>query len=168
MTARVGPMSHVRSSRLFDASILIIGTLLFSSHLALAQFTQQGPMLVGRPLSLGFQQGWSVALSADGNTAIVGGPGDEGEGVGGAWVYTRSAGIWTQQGGELVGIEPGPYQGAAVALSGDGNTAIVGGILGNFGAIVYEAAWIYTRSGGVWSQQGPALDQGCHYPAGQS
>jgi hypothetical protein len=36
-----------------------------------------------------------VALSFDGNTAIVGGLDDAN--VGAAWVYTRTAGVWTQQ-----------------------------------------------------------------------
>jgi hypothetical protein len=47
-------------------------------------------------------QGTSVALSADGNTAIVGGPLDNGD-TGAAWVYTRSGNIWSQQGDKLVG-----------------------------------------------------------------
>ena len=47
-------------------------------------------------------QGFSVALSADGNTAIVGGYGDNGS-AGAAWVFTRSGGVWTQQGAKLVG-----------------------------------------------------------------
>jgi hypothetical protein len=40
-------ISPVRSS-LFAASVLISATLLLSPQLALAQFTQQGPELVGR------------------------------------------------------------------------------------------------------------------------
>ncbi len=48
------------------------------------------------------EQGHSVALSADGNTAIVGGPDDNSD-AGAAWVFTRSDGVWTQQGSKLVG-----------------------------------------------------------------
>ena len=48
------------------------------------------------------EQGWSVALSADGNTAIVGGIVDN-RLTGAAWVFTRSGGVWTQQGSKLVG-----------------------------------------------------------------
>jgi hypothetical protein len=44
----------------------------------------------------------SVSLSADGNTAIVGGN-DDNSGAGATWVYTRSSGLWTQQGTNLVG-----------------------------------------------------------------
>jgi hypothetical protein len=35
-------------------------------------------------------QGYSVALSADGNTAIVGGPTDSKDTGAGCWVFTRS------------------------------------------------------------------------------
>jgi hypothetical protein len=77
MTAWVWPISH---GRLIGALVQISATLLFSSQLALAQFTQQGPKLVGSFTVFGTtpqtpgQQGWSVALSGNGNTAIVGGP----------------------------------------------------------------------------------------------
>jgi hypothetical protein len=72
------------------------------------------------------KQGWSVALSADGNTAIVGGPGDDSVshdgGIGAAWVFTRSGGVWTQQGNKLAGTDAVGMaeQGISVSLSGDG------------------------------------------------
>jgi hypothetical protein len=155
MTPRGWPISLVGSSRSFAASILIFVALLFSSQLALAQFTQQGPKLVGNDAAAPALQGNSVALSADGNTAIVGGPADNSN-AGAAWVYTRSNGVWTQQGGKLVGTGTvgNAQQGVSVALSADGNTAIVGGHtdFANSGA-----AWVYTRSNGVWTQQGGKL-----------
>jgi hypothetical protein len=40
-----------------------------------------------------------------------------------------------------------PEQGFSVALSADGNTAIAGGIADNR---VTGAAWVHSRSGGVW------------------
>jgi len=43
---------------------------------AYAQFVQQGKKLAGTGESGNAEQGYSVALSADGNTAIVGGSGD--------------------------------------------------------------------------------------------
>jgi hypothetical protein len=74
-------------------------------------------------------------------------------------VFTRSGGHWTQQGNKLVGTganrvgePPMPLgQGMSVALSADGNTAIVGGWSDNSKA---GAAWVFIRSGGVWTQQG--------------
>ena len=118
-------------------------------------WSQQGPKLVGTgSVGTPVYQGHSVALSADGNTAIEGGYGDNNS-VGAAWVFTRSNGVWSQQGSKLVGSAAfGPSeQGLSVALSGDGSTAMVGGPGddgGNPGA-----AWVFSQSGGVWSQQGP-------------
>jgi len=114
---------------------------------ARAQFSQQGPKLVGT----GDEQGSSVSLSGDGNTAIVGGVLTNA-----AWVYTRSGGVCSQQGLKLAGTGAlGPAgQGISVSLSGDGNTAIVGGVCDNS---CVGAAWVFTRSGEVWGQQGSKL-----------
>jgi len=74
-------------------------------------------------------QGFSVAISADASTAIVGGYFDA-SGVGAVWVYTQSVvGEWSQQGQKLVGTGGvgTSEQGFSVALAADGNTAIVGG-----------------------------------------
>ncbi|MBZ5587017.1 MAG: hypothetical protein LAO05_00460 [Acidobacteriia bacterium] len=118
-------------------------------------WTQQGPKLVGAGAVGDAAQGWSVAISADGNTAIVGGLNDN-DGVGAAWVFTRTGAVWTQQGSKLVGTGAiGPAaEGGSVALSADGNTAIVGGSKDNGGS---GAAWVFTRSGGEWTQQGSKL-----------
>ena len=69
-----------------------------------------------------------MALPADGNTAIVGGPEDNGY-QGAAWIFTRTHGVWSQQGTKLIGSGAvGPAsQGFAVAISADGNTALIGG-----------------------------------------
>jgi hypothetical protein len=57
--------------------------------------------------------------------------------VAGPGVYTRKGKLWTQQGGKLVGTgaRGNAFQGVFVALSGDGNTGIVGGP-GGFSALV--------------------------------
>src|SRR5262249_58545007 len=96
-----------------------------------AVWSQQGGVLIGDGGVGNARQGFSVALSADGNTVIVGGPDDNlasGAVKGAAWVFTRSNGMWTQQGNKLVGSDVvlKPAQGFSVALSADGNTAIVG------------------------------------------
>jgi uncharacterized repeat protein (TIGR01451 family) len=134
-------------------------TLLLASTFALsaaqAQLAQQGPKLVGSAATLSARQGDSVALSADGNTAIVGGDLDSSE-QGAAWVWTRTAGIWTQQGTKLVGTGAvgNARQGHSVAISADGNTVIVGGYFDNS---LQGAAWVWMRSGGTWTQQGAKL-----------
>jgi len=123
----------------------------------------QQSKLVGTGAVGGAFQGSSVALSGDGNTAIVGGWGDYYWAVGAAWVFTRSDGVWSQQGPKLVGTGAvgAAEQGSSVALSADGNTAIVGGQCDNtspsFCPLGVGAAWIFTRSSGVWNQQGTKL-----------
>ena len=118
-------------------------------------WTQEGNKLVGTGAVGAAKQGYSVSLSADGNTAIVGGSYDNGA-RGAAWVYTRSGGVWTQQGSKLVGTGGvgTPYHGHSVSLSGDGNTALVGGYYDDSQT---GAAWVFTRSGSVWTQEGSKL-----------
>jgi hypothetical protein len=69
--------------------------------------------------------GHSVALSSDGKTALIGG---EGGSTGAAWVFTRSRSTWTQQGAKLTGGRNSRSTrfGDAVALSGNGTTALIG------------------------------------------
>jgi hypothetical protein len=111
------------------------------------------------------EQGYSVALSADGNTALAGGFQDN-TGVGAVWVFTRdSIGNWHQQGNKLVGTGAVgvALQGWSVALSGDGDTALLGGPQDDPGAISAVtgqggAVWVFTRdSSGNWHQQGNKL-----------
>ena len=118
-------------------------------------WTQQGTKLVGTGAVGAAQQGWSVALSADGATALVGGPADDTQ-TGAAWVFTRTGGSWTQQGAKLIGIGAvgAAWQGWSVALSADGATALVGGPADDTQT---GAAWVFTRTGGSWTQQGAKL-----------
>jgi hypothetical protein len=104
---------------------------------------QQGPTITGSTLS---SLGSSVALSADGNTALV----DEPVGAGHVWVYTRSGATWKRE-AELVGKgEPDDSEfGQGLALSEDGNTALVGDPLAHGDA---GAVWLFTRSGSRWAQ----------------
>ena len=96
-------------------------------------WTQQGNKLVDTG---GSGLGFSVSLSGNGNTAIIGASLAP-------WVYTRSGGIWTQ-GNKLFGSGAvgDASQGASVSLSRDGNTAIVGGPGDNSNA---GAAWVFVQ-----------------------
>src|SRR5262249_34408960 len=134
----------------------IAATLLWPAQPALADFVQQGPKLVANDAVGNAQQGNSVAVSDDGNTAIVGGPFDNNQ-AGAAWVFTRSGGVCSKQGPKLVGAggSVNAAQGSSAAVSADGNTAIVGGPTDNNGSP--GAVWVFTRSGGVWTQQGGKL-----------
>jgi len=146
-----------------DGNTAIVGGFMDNSGVGAAwifirsggTWTQQGSKLVGSSSIGAAQQGRSVSLSADGNTAIVGGYQDNSN-AGAAWIYSRSGSVWTQQGSKLVGTgnTGNANQGYAVSLSADGNTAIVGGLADNS---FLGAAWVYTRSGGAWTQQGSKL-----------
>src|SRR5437763_10847100 len=114
-----------------QALTLLVCAALFCSRPAYAQFTQQGSKLVGTGATGSAAQSTSVAISADGNTAIAGGPTDNGS-AGAAWIWIRdNAGVWTQQGAKLVGSGAvgSAEQGTSVAISADGNTVAVGGPL---------------------------------------
>jgi FG-GAP repeat len=114
-------------------------------------FIQQGSKLT-EAASPDF--GESVALSADGNTALIGASGDNGK-IGAAWVFTRSGETWAKQGAKLTAADEvgtGAF-GVSVALSADGNTALIGGWADNS----HGAAWVFTRSGSTWTQQGAKL-----------
>ena len=112
--------------------------------------------------------GSSVALSADGNTALIGGYGDH-RGVGAAWVFIREGGLWTMQ-RKLIAPTAGPKRseqgeglfGYSVALSDDGNTALIGAAYDDPAVCPSPcvivptgvgAAWVFIREGGVWTEQ---------------
>ena len=138
----------MRGAHLGLAAVLVL------SQAAGAQLRQQGGKFAGPAQGLA-GQGAAGAVSADGKTAVVGGPKDDG-GVGAAWVYVRWGGIWIQQGGKLVGSGAvgAAHQGSSVAILGDGGTVVVGGENDDGGV---GAVWVWTRTGGVWTQQGPKL-----------
>jgi hypothetical protein len=122
-------------------------------------FVQQGAKLTPEDESGNGEFGASVALSDDGNTAVVGGPWD-GEHAGAVWVFTRTGPTWTQQGPKLTGggEEIGKAEfGGSVALSADASTLLVGasGDNGKRGA-----AWVFTRSGATWTRQAKLTGDG--------
>ena len=117
-------------------------------------------------------------VSLSGDTLVVGAHGEDSNaigvngsqadnsasGSGAAYVFTRSGGVWNQQAYlKASNTEAGDLFGYAVSLSED--TLVVGayaedsnatGVNGNQAdnsASVSGAAYIFTRSGGVWSQQ---------------
>jgi hypothetical protein len=114
---------------------------------------QQGPKLKGGEAEDGEAQfGSSVALSAFGNTALIGARRDDG-GIGAAWVFTRGGTQWSPHGEKLTGageLGDGEF-GYSVALSADAEVALIGARLdaGDVGA-----AWLFARSGTSWEQQG--------------
>ncbi|MBC8100467.1 MAG: FG-GAP repeat protein [Armatimonadetes bacterium] len=94
--------------------------------------------------------GFSVALSANGNTALVGAPGDDSK-QGAAYVFINNGTSWTQQAKLTANdIQVGDEFGKVVALSANGNIALLGARNNNGER---GAAYIFTRSGTVWTQR---------------
>lgn len=126
------------------------------------------------------QFGLRVALSPDGLALAVGAPfedsaatgidGDQSNNLapdsGAVYLYTRSGSLWTQQAYvKASNTETGDWFGTALAFSADGSTLAIGalqedsralGINGDQtdnGAIDSGAVYLFTRNGGIWTQQ---------------
>ena len=110
-----------------------------------ATWSQQGAKLVGTGATGAANQGCSVALSADGNTASLGGFADSSD-AGAFWVFTRSGAAWSQLDSKLVGAggAGNSTQGNSVAVSGDASTILEGGPSDDTGT---GAVWPFVISG---------------------
>lgn len=102
--------------------------------------------------------GHSVALAADGTTALVGARNDEGPerpSAGSAYVFSRSDGSW----GQVTKLAPDGVDwldsfGDSVALSRDGATALVAAPNDEDpGGVGVGSAYVLSRAEGSWSQQ---------------
>jgi trimeric autotransporter adhesin len=119
--------------------------------------------------------GYSIALSADGNTLAVGAPQEDSgspnqadnsvSGAGAVYIFVRSGTTWIQQ-AYLKASNPGVLDlfGEELALSADGNTLAVTAVLEDSAttgvnttpdeaATDAGAAYVLTRTGTTWSQQ---------------
>jgi hypothetical protein len=105
----------------------------------------QRQKLTASDSSVGAQFGRSVAVQGD--TIVVGSYYDSN--TGSAYVFTRSAGIWSQQ-QKLIASDACSDDKFGISVSIDNNTIVVGayGDDKNTGA-----AYVFARSGGVWTQQ---------------
>jgi hypothetical protein len=134
-------------------------------HLSGATWSQQAKL--SNPGAGANEFGRSVAISADGNTAIVGapnaGPEPEVGPSGVAYMFTRSGSTWSGATSIFCNLateeEACVHFGQHVAISGDGDTALIG----NEPRVVATGAndtWAFSRSGEAWSQQGGRLREG--------
>lgn len=111
----------------------------------------------GGPLSTGGGAPYALALSTNGDVAVISAVTENGDGK--AWVYERKGSNWVRtaalQPKGLVASTRG--FGVGVALSSDGAIALVssGGYWG--GALRNGALWTFERVGSAWKQQGDAV-----------
>ncbi len=96
--------------------------------------------------------GISVAISN--NTAVIGAyfDDDRGNNSGSAYVYTRSGSVWSQQ-AKLTASDgaDSDFFGSWVAI--DDNTVVVGSPYDDDTGSTSGSAYVYTRSGSIWTQQ---------------
>src|ERR1700743_2184176 len=89
-TGRRLQMSVVRQTVWLGLRAFAWAALLGPTRPATADPIQAPKFFASNPMGLA-KQGFSVAVSIDGTTAIVGGPFDD-QGAGAAWVFTRGNG----------------------------------------------------------------------------
>jgi hypothetical protein len=147
-----------------DGRVALIGAPGDSGYLGAAwvfEYTgsawqERGPKLTGGGEGPEGRFGYSVALSEDGSTALVGARDDEGKGA--AWVFARSVWTWVQQGSKLVGAgQEGEQFGYSVALSVSGDSAVVGAPHADSW---HGLAWLFERSGTSWGTAARKLEGG--------
>jgi len=94
------------------------------------------------------------SVSIYGDTAVIGEPGDNYNGS--AYIFTRSDTIWTEQ-EKLIASDGagGDFFGISVSIYGD--TAIIGANEDDDNERASGSAYIFTRSGTVWTEQAKLL-----------
>ena len=121
-----------------------------------SSWVQQGGPLTGSGEKSKDEFGGRMAISASGDTALIGGPYDLGK-KGEVWVFQRSGETWSQQGPPLAQPEKKKYSkllGVSLALSADGNLALVGAPGVEFDekpSRNSSSVYVYTRTGESWS-----------------
>jgi alpha-tubulin suppressor-like RCC1 family protein len=99
--------------------------------------------------------GWSVSISGD--TVVIGAVGSgyntpSGQASGAAYVFVRSGSVWSQQAKlQAANVVPGELFGNSASISGD--TIVIGTNDQNPFVIDPGSAYVFRRSGSVWSQQ---------------
>jgi len=124
-------------------------------HATLASMTQKGNSILGQNEE--DNEGYSVALSADGLTLATGAyhNDDGGNNAGMVRVYQWVSNAWQQKGSDITGSAAGGLDGSSVALSSDGSiVAVTGsGYNGNQGQ-----TRVFQWSGSAWSQKGSTFE----------
>jgi FG-GAP repeat len=115
------------------------------------------PALSLQPADLDVSASFGMTASISGDYAIVGAPHDEASifGQGSVYIFFRSNGVWTQQ-AKLFASDPQINANFGFSVSIDGNSAIVGApnYDGAGGGTNEGRAYVFTRTGTVWSQVG--------------
>ena len=104
--------------------------------------------------------GYSVAISADGNTVIIGAHLNDGNGSdsGHVRIYRFDGTNWVQVGADIDGEAAGDRSGLSVAINADGTTVIIGAHLNDDSGSSSGHVRIYQLDGTNWVQVGADID----------
>lgn len=118
-------------------------------------WTQQAKLLASDG-EYGDQLGIAVAL--DGDTAILGGNGDDemGSQSGSAYVFVRSGATWTQQ-TKLLAADGTVEDNFGMQVAVDGDTAVISAHGDDDFGLFSGSAYVFARNGAVWTQQAKLL-----------
>jgi FG-GAP repeat protein len=135
------------------------------SQQAYIKASNTGNAAVGDAYAEGDQFGYSIALSADGNTLAVGAIGEDGNATGingnqednsanqagAAYVFSRTGASWSQQAYiKSTMTRANVLFGYSIGISGNGDTLAVGEYDADRGK---GALYVLTRTGSTWSHQ---------------
>ncbi len=90
-------------------------------------------------------------VSINGNTIVVGAPGEGGD-AGAAYVFTRSGSGWSKR-QKLTAADGDGGDRFGASVSFDGDTIVVGAPRDDDGGYLSGSAYVFTRSGNQWVQQ---------------
>lgn len=121
-------------------------------------WSQEAKLVPSAPRSIG---SFGASVDIDGETVIVGAPHPQNllPAEGDAYIYVRSGTTWTEQERLLADDGgPGDWFGTNVAISGD--LAVVGASKFDTPSTDAGAAYVFSRTGAVWSQKAKILADG--------
>ena len=134
-----------------------------SGHVRIFRFTAGGWTQLGQDIdgeAGGDFSGGAVAISADGDTVIIGARLNDGNGLssGHARIFDWDGTTWTQRGNDIDGEAEGDRSGSAVAISDDGDTVIIGAPENDGSGLGSGHARIFDWDGTTWTQRGQDID----------
>lgn len=99
----------------------------------------------------------SASINSDGSRIAIGATASDPTGVvnaGAVYIYVRTGTTWTQE-AKLTATDKvaGDFFGSAVALNSDSSRIVIGASSADVGAVDTGAAYIFTRSGSMWTQE---------------
>ena len=104
------------------------------------------------------QNYFSVSVSVDGDTALIGAYHDYDGGInsGSVYVFTHSENTWVEQ-TKLLALDRANSDGFGVSVSLSGNTALIGADYDDDNGKNSGSVYVFTRSGNSWTEQAKIL-----------